>query len=234
MTGADSAVRSAAMGIVAATMASAAHRTDARSRGRVVGAEPRRPGAAAPRVDRLGDDAVGSEEHDHGQLVGHDPARHAASGDQRGRQQDPGAGVLQGRPAREAEERPHLTVAPGAPDAEPEAEPGDAGARRRARRRRRRRPSVPPSASTSCSLASRSRPGSGPAICQNASIATTSTTVLPIGADGREREPVLGVEHGRGDRAEGVEQHLGDEEAQQVGGELDLLGGDRRIVDTAS
>ena len=55
--------------------------------------------------------------------------------------------------------------------------------------------------------------------------------VLPTGAIAVEREPALGVQHGRRDRTERVEEHLRDEEPQQVGRELLLLGGDRRIVD---
>ena len=55
--------------------------------------------------------------------------------------------------------------------------------------------------------------------------------MLPIGAMAGEGEATPRVQHRGRDRAERVQEHLGDEEPQQVGGELLLLLGDLGIGD---
>jgi hypothetical protein len=84
-----------------------------------VGGQPGQDG----RVDRLGDDPIGREEHDHGELVGDDPARDATADHEGGGQEDPRAGVLERRPPREAQQRAHggIVPRPARPEAEPKA-----------------------------------------------------------------------------------------------------------------
>ena len=106
-----------------------------------------------------------------------------------------------------------------------------AAARWPARRRRRRRPSVPPSASTSSLGRVEVEAGVGPGHLPEHEHGDHEHDGVADRRDGGQREPAAGVEHRGGHRAEGVEQHLRDEEAQQEGGELLLLGGDRRVVD---
>ena len=183
-------------------------------------------------MDRLGDDPVRREEHHHGELVGHDPAGHAAAGDQRGGQQDAGAGVLERRPARQAEQ-------PTAPRGRATRAAGPSRRRKPDRRSpmagtatNAATPRVPPSASTSCSVRVEVEAGVGSRHLPEHQHGDHQHDGVADRCDGGEREPVPGVEHGRGHGAEGVEQHLRDEEPQQVGGERLLLRRDRRIVDT--
>ena len=141
-------------------------------------------------VDRLGDDPVRREEHDHRELVGHDPARHPAAGDQgRRQQQDPVPACWSAAQPDSPSTRPHVGVVPGRGARRAEAGTRCAAARWRGPRRRRRRPGSRPAPARAARRDRDRVRGRGRPSRRNSSIATTSTIVLPIGATAVEREP---------------------------------------------
>jgi hypothetical protein len=172
-------------------------------------------------VHRLGEDRVGGQEEHPRRLVGHDGTGLAAAQHDGAAEEDPGPRVQDHAPAGVAEHLTHLVVQ--LPSGS-EAEPG--------------RPARP----EEDGHVGHHPPGAGhheePALARAQVEAGIVADRRPEHEQGRhhhdgvadrrshgDREAALGLQHAGGDGAGGVEDDLGDEEAQQEGDQLALLVG---------
>jgi hypothetical protein len=181
-------------------------------------------------VDRLREHGVRREEEDPRHLIRERSALHGVAHHDRAEQQRADQRVLQHRPPREAKHTTNFCVRGTEPGNESEA----AAPQRDGRHPDERGDTESAPGRQHQTLARREiEPGARARHQSEGDHRDDDDHRQPDGGHGSDREPPFGVEDRDGHRSDGIEEHLGNEEAQQEGGQVALLLGDGFVRDPA-